>query len=257
MQKIGIQKRLAQAGYGSRRQIDAWLCAGLIQVNGKTAEPGQRIGLNDQVKLHGKSLRFAKRIETRVLAMHKVDGVICTRRDERGRPTVFDALPKISDGKWINIGRLDINTSGLLMFTNDGDLAQLCMHPSSMVEREYAIRVHGTVGKQAIRNMLEGVMIDKRISRFTDLVQAKAHSKGANQWFYAVLMSGRNREVRYLWESQGLSVSRLRRLRYGSYLLPRGKKPGSCWELDAATRKQWIEDIQSRLSASSSKPSPA
>ena len=226
-----IQKILAAHGYGSRRQVEAWLKASLLRVNGKVAQLGQRITRQDRVSLDNKVLKItlAHSQQPKIIALYKQLGQICSRKDSRDRPTVFNDLPFLSGSRWINIGRLDINTSGLLLFTNDGDWAHRLMHPSSSIEREYAVRVYGKVDKEKIKALLQGVELDGRLMRFSDIVQT--HGRGMNCWYYVVLMEGCNREVRRLWQSQGVQVSRLIRVRYGCYILPRKKRPGACWKL--------------------------
>jgi 23S rRNA pseudouridine2605 synthase len=160
---------------------------------------------------------------------HKPTGEVCSRKDPEGRRTVFERLPKVKSGRWISIGRLDYNTSGLLLFTTDGELANALMHPSANIEREYMVRVMGDVTEEAIKAMLEGVMLDDGVARFTDI--QSGGGDGINTWYYVVLMEGRNREVRRLWESQGLTVSRLKRVRYGDLLVPSKVKQGQYQEL--------------------------
>ena len=226
-----IQKLLANAGYGSRRMVESWIQAGRIRVNGQVATLGQRISDQDRIHLDKKRLTLSADANGRIIALYKPVGVVCTRKDHVDRATVFKYLPPLKRQRWISIGRLDINSSGLLLFTNNGDWAHRLMHPSNHVDREYIVRVLGEVDEQILKKMCNGVMLDGKLARFTDIVAAGG--QGANRWFYVVLMEGRNRAVRRIWASQGLQVSRLTRVRYGSYILPRGKKPGSCWELTA------------------------
>ncbi len=190
---------------------------------------GDRAGEDDLIKLDGKRLylRPETRRGTRVLAYHKPAGEICSRSDPAGRPTVFDRLPRLKDGRWIAVGRLDINTSGLLLLTTDGDLANRLMHPSSQVEREYAVRVLGEVTREILDNLRHGVMLEDGLASFQSV--RAAGGEGANQWFHVILKEGRNREVRRLWESQGLRVSRLIRVRFGDCRLRRGLKAGD-WD---------------------------
>lgn len=214
-----IQKVLAQAGLGSRREIEKWVAAGRVKINGRPAQVGDRVSPDDKVSLDGRPIKLARRdARTRVLAYNKPVGQICTRNDPEGRKTVFEALPPVKGGRWVAIGRLDINTSGLLLFTNDGELANRLMHPSNEIEREYVVRVHGAVDESMINRMLQGVELDDGLASF-NRIKAGAKS-GTHQWFSVVLTEGRQREVRRLWESQGVEVSRLKRVRYGSVALP-------------------------------------
>lgn len=228
-----IQKVLARAGIGSRRQVDAWLAAGRISINGTVAEPGQKISGHEKVRLDGELLHLGterQQQKTRILAYHKPVGEVCTRRDEKGRPTVFAALPVIRNGRWINIGRLDINTSGLLLFTNDGELANRLMHPANQIEREYAVRVVGAVSKPVLKKLVTGVELEDGPARF-DSIHAGG-GQGINHWYHVVIREGRNREIRRLWESQGITVSRLIRVRFGPFALPRDLRAGNYRELD-------------------------
>ncbi len=227
-----IQKVLSRAGVGSRRQIESWIKEGRIKINGKPAALGDHISSRDKVKVDNRVIKLdeAGTDKTRVLAYYKPVGEICARSDPKHKKTVFDKLPRIKKGRWINIGRLDLNTIGLLLFTNDGELANRLMHPSSEVEREYAVRILGEVSDAQLQAMLKGVKLDDGLARFTDIVDSGG--EGANHWYHVVIMEGRNREVRRLWESQGLRVSRLIRVRFASCILPRSKHPGNFWDLE-------------------------
>lgn len=211
-----LQKVLARMGLASRREIESWISAGRVKVNGKDATLGQRVDLHDAIAIDGRVLRREEAAENlrRVLIYNKPDGEICTRDDPEGRPTVFDRLPRPKEGRWINIGRLDINTTGLLMFTTDGELANRLMHPSYQMDREYAVRVRGEVDEEMIERLKAGVMLEDGPAKFTDIKEAPG-GVGFNHWYHCVVMEGRNREVRRLWESQGLVVSRLKRVRFG------------------------------------------
>lgn len=238
-----IQKVLANAGLGSRREIEGWIREGRIRVNGRTAVPGDRIGPRDKVRIDGRDIHLEKAApdKPRVLAYYKPAGEVCSRRDEKGRKSVFDRLPRLKRGRWINIGRLDINSIGLLLFTNNGELANRCMHPSSRMEREYAVRVMGEATTEQLDNLRRGVQLEDGTARFTDIVDSGG--KGSNHWYHVVIMEGRNREVRRLWESQGLTVSRLMRVRYGPYILPRRKRPGDFWDLDDAEVRKLMGEV--------------
>ena len=215
-----LQKVLARIGVGSRRDVEAWITQGRIKVNGKDATLGLRVDMHDAITIDGKVIKREEAAETvrRVIMYNKPDGEICTRDDPEGRPTVFDKLPRPKEGRWINIGRLDINTTGLLMFTTDGELANRLMHPSYEMDREYAVRVRGEVDDEMIERLKAGVVLEDGPARFTDIQQAPG-GEGFNHWYHCVVMEGRNREVRRLWESQGLVVSRLKRVRFGPVFL--------------------------------------
>ncbi len=221
-----IQKLLARAGYGSRREIERWIAEGQITIDGRLARLGDRATPRNVIRLRGEPvhLNAIERARVRVLAYHKPAGEIVSRSDPEGRPIVFDRLPSMKTSRWIAVGRLDFNTSGLLLFTNDGQLANRLMHPSTGIEREYAVRVLGDVSPEVLMRLRTGVALEDGVARFEDIVAAGG--EGANQWFHVLLREGRNREVRRLWESQGLQVSRLSRVRFGSVVLPRGLKPG-------------------------------
>lgn len=211
-----LQKVMARMGLASRREIEAWISAGRVKVNGAVASLGMRVDLHDAIAVDGKVIRREESAESvrRVIIYNKPEGEICTRDDPEGRPTVFDRLPRPKDGRWINIGRLDINTTGLLMFTTDGELANRLMHPSYQMDREYAVRVCGEVDEEMIERLKTGVMLEDGPAKFTDIKEAPG-GEGFNHWYHCVVMEGRNREVRRLWESQGLVVSRLKRVRFG------------------------------------------
>lgn len=215
-----LQKVLARLGLASRREIEAWIGAGRVKVNGAVASLGQRVDLHDAIALDGRLIKREEAAESvrRVLIYNKPDGEICTRDDPEGRPTVFDRLPRPKEGRWINVGRLDINTTGLLMFTTDGELANRLMHPSYQMDREYAVRVRGEVDEAMIERLKAGVMLEDGPAKFTDVKEAPG-GEGFNHWYHCVVMEGRNREVRRLWESQGVVVSRLKRVRFGPVFL--------------------------------------
>lgn len=243
MEAERIQKILARAGYGSRRQIERWIEQGEVLVNGKPATLGQKMTAQDDVLLRGQKLRLAGRLQgdNKVLLYHKRVGEICTRDDPEGRKTVFESLPEIRPGRWVSIGRLDINTDGLLLFTNDGELANKLMHPSSEIEREYAVRVLGEVTEDMLRQMQKGVMLEDGLAHFDNI--RFAGGEGANQWYHVTLKEGRNREVRRLWESQGLTVSRLRRVRFGNISLERSLRAGQYEELSIKRMHKLYESV--------------
>ncbi|MCK5669227.1 MAG: pseudouridine synthase [Gammaproteobacteria bacterium] len=227
-----IQKVLARMGLGSRREIESWIKEGRIVVNGKLAKLGEAITDEDRVQLDKKQIKFPRKTDSRprVIAYHKPAGEICTRKDAEGRTTVFSKLPRLKGSRWVSVGRLDINTYGLLLFTNDGDLANRLMHPSSNIDREYAVRVVGKVDEDMLRQMQEGVELEDGPAHFSDIVDSGG--EGANHWYHVTLMEGRNHEVKRLWESQGITVSRLIRVRFGPILLPRNSRVGTVRELD-------------------------
>ncbi|QTF93517.1 23S rRNA pseudouridine(2605) synthase RluB [Halomonas sp. BM-2019] len=226
-----LQKVLARAGLGSRREMEAAIADGRVKVNGQVATLGDRIEMRDKVLFDNRplTLRGAEEVPRRVIMYNKPEGELCTRKDPEGRRTVFDRLPRLKGERWIAIGRLDINTSGLLLFTTDGELANRLMHPSTQVEREYAVRVMGEVAREQVVAMVEGVMLEDGPARFTDVQEFGG--EGINTWFHVVILEGRNREVRRLWESQGLTVSRLKRVRYGNIFLDKRAKAGEWTEL--------------------------
>ncbi len=221
-----IQKVLSRLGHGSRREIEGWIKAQRLTVNGQLAELGDRIIEQDVVRLDKRHLRSASSSEEphQTLIYNKPEGEICTRSDPENRKTVFQSLPKTKQGRWIAVGRLDITTMGLLIFTTDGELANKLMHPSSEIEREYAVRILGHVETEHLEKLQSGVMLDDGKARFTSITFVGG--EGANRWYSVTLKEGRNREVKRLWESQGLTVTRLIRTRYGPISLPRKIRNG-------------------------------
>jgi len=237
-----VQKALARMGFGSRREIERQIEDGRIRINGQLAKPGDHVRPGDKVNIGNKSTVITGEVRRiRVLLYNKPEGEICTRQDEQGRPTVFDSIGRIGDGRWIMVGRLDINSSGLLLFTNYGELANHLMHPSSEVEREYAVRVQGKVTPQIIRNLLQGVELEDGVSRFDQVTDAGG--QGSNHWYHVILREGKNREVRRLWQSQDVRVSRLIRVRYANLTLPRDLKAGKKTELSLDEVKQLFEAV--------------
>lgn len=224
-----LQKILARQGVASRRQAELIIEEGRVSVNGVVASLGDRATDADIIKVDGKKLSTHQKQSTRVLLYNKPTGEVCTRSDPEGRPTVFDRLPLLRHSRWISVGRLDINTMGLLLFTNDGELANRLMHPSSQIEREYAVRILGEVTLEMIQKLKQGVLLEDGMAKFNHI--ESRGGEGANQWFHVVLTEGRNREVRRLWESQGVMVSRLIRVRFGSVTLPPFVRLGRWHEL--------------------------
>jgi 23S rRNA pseudouridine2605 synthase len=223
-----LQKLLASAGHGSRREIEQWIRAGRVTLAGRVAQLGDRADPGADIRLDGEPLGSAAASKRAVLIYHKPAGEVTTRRDPAGRPTVFERLPAPPSGRWVVIGRLDVNTTGLLLFTTDGALAHRLMHPSAEVEREYLVRVHGNPGPEVLERLRQGILLDDGPGRFERIIP-KGQS-GSHSWFRVTLREGRNREVRRLWQGVGLEVSRLTRLRFGSVELPDDLRPGS-WRL--------------------------
>ncbi len=230
-QKDKLQKLLARAGLGSRRKMEEKILQGRVVLNGKVAQIGDRASMEDKVIVDGKPLKNQAVIlsRPRVIIYNKPDGEICTKQDPEGRKTVFDALPRLKIGRWIMVGRLDINTTGLLLFTTDGELANRLMHPSYEVEREYAVRIFGDIADEAIERLKNGVMLDDGEAKFTHV--RFVGGEGINKWYHVTLSEGRNREVRRVFEAVGLQVSRLTRVRYGTIHLPRYLSAGKSEEL--------------------------
>ena len=224
-----LQKVLANLGLGSRRKMERWIEEGRVTVDGNVATLGDRVRAGQALRLDGKPLEVDAAEQVRVLLYHKPVREVCSRDDPEGRKTVFERLPKLKGGRWISVGRLDFNTSGVLLFTTDGALANALMHPSNAIEREYLVRVMGRVDEPMVERLKEGVELDDGPARFSDIQEGGGD--GINRFFYVVLMEGRNREVRRLWESQGNTVSRLKRVRYGEVFLPSKLKKGQWLEL--------------------------
>ena len=224
-----LQKVLANLGWGSRREMERWIEEGRVTLDGALALLGDRVRAGQKVRLDGKAVNVSEADQVRVLLYHKPAREVCSRRDPEGRKTVFERLPKLKSGRWISVGRLDFNTSGVLLFTTDGGLANALMHPSNAIEREYLVRVMGSVDESMTERLQRGVELDDGPARFSDIQEGGG--EGLNRFFYVVLMEGRNREVRRLWESQGVTVSRLKRVRYGDVFLPSKLKKGQWVEL--------------------------
>lgn len=253
-----IQKVLARAGYGSRRLIESWIKEGKLHVNGVPATLGDQIKEGDRLTLEGRPLS-AKRIwqqtAPQVLLYHKPVGEVCTRSDPDGRRTIYQSLPAPEEGRWVSVGRLDLNTSGLLLLTTDGELANQLMHPSNQMDREYAVRVLGEVTAEMMQTLRDGVMLEDGKAHFTDI--QPGGGEGANSWFHVVIQEGRNREVRRLWESQGVQVSRLVRLRYGPVIMPNKLKPGRWMMLEGSDLDYLYTEAGLKSKVTSGKPSTA
>lgn len=225
-----VQKALARMGFGSRREIEQLISEGKIRINGQLAKPGDHVSEGDKVSIGTTRTVIKSDVNRiRVLVYNKPEGEVCTRKDEQGRRTVFDSIGTLKDGRWIVVGRLDINSSGLLLFTNYGELANHLMHPSNEIEREYAVRVKGEVSNETIKTLLDGVELEDGFMKFEQVLDGGG--QGANHWYHVVLKEGKNREVRRLWQSQDISVSRLIRVRYGNLVLPRDLRQGKKREL--------------------------
>lgn len=237
-----LHKVLAQAGLGSRRALEERIAQGLVKVNGEVAQTGQSVGSGDRIEIDGKTFVASALTEpASVLIYNKPEGEVTTREDPEGRPTIFDALPRLKGARWIAVGRLDINTTGLLLLTTDGELANALMHPSNGIEREYVCRIHGEVPDNIVDRLARGVALEDGPAKFEKIERIGASDSHA--WFQVIVAEGRNREVRRLWESQGYQVSRLKRVRYGDVTLPRLLKRGQASEMDQdkvdALRKQF------------------
>lgn len=238
MNKERIQKALARQGLGSRRQVETWVSEGKIQLNGEVAKLGDHVKPGDTVMFSGRKI-IIKSTELklpRVIAYHKPEGQVCSRSDPEGRPTIFENLPGLKHSRWVAIGRLDLNTSGLILLTDEGELANRLMHPSRQIQREYAVRTLGTASDEILRKLTHGVELEDGPARFEEIVDSGG--QGTNHWYHVVLMEGRNREVRRMWEAVGLRVSRLMRVRFGPFILNKSQRPGKTKEL---TAKQVIE----------------
>jgi 23S rRNA pseudouridine2605 synthase len=237
-----LHKVLAQAGMGSRLEMEQLIMEGRISVNNEPAHVGQRIQFGDQIKVNGKPIRF--RIEpppARVIAYHKPAGEVVTHDDPQNRPTVFRKLPKLTQGKWQSVGRLDLNTEGLLLFTNSGELANKLMHPRFGLEREYAVRVLGALNKEEKQRLLDGVKLDDGLAQFGSIEDGGG--EGSNCWYRVTISEGRNREVRRMMEAVGHAVSRLIRIRYGAMVLPRGLKRSAWMELDETDIRALLQTV--------------
>ena len=237
-----LQKILANAGLGSRRMLEQRIKKGDILINHKPAIIGQSVSADDHIGFDGKEWTVVDVASAqRSLVYNKPTGEVTTRSDPQGRPTVFDNLPAIQGARWIAVGRLDINTSGLLLMTTDGELAHAMMHPSNKVDREYACRIFGDVDAEKLNNLRKGVMLEDGMAQFSDI--RGAGGDDVNAWYHVTLLEGRNREVRRLWASQDVVVSRLKRVRYGAVFLPKRLRMGDWSELSATDHKVLREDV--------------
>ena len=236
-----VQKLLANAGLGSRRYLESLISEGRIKVNGVVAKLGDRATVDDRIEIDGRPVggRRLSGNQRFVIIYNKPEGELVTRNDPEGRKTVFERLPRLPLGRWVAVGRLDVNSSGLLLFTNDGDLANRLMHPRTEIAREYAVRVKGEVTDEMVRRLVTGVELEDGPARFEDVVESGG--EGRNRWFHLVIMEGRKREVRRLWEAVGATVSRLKRVRYGPIILDSSVKAGRWRELDREERRALLD----------------
>ncbi|MFK7815271.1 MAG: pseudouridine synthase [Gammaproteobacteria bacterium] len=242
-----IQKFLANQGIASRREIERWIKAGEVRVDGELCVLGQAITGSERIEIRGDLVELKANVHSRVIMYHKPTGEIVSRSDPDNRPTVFRSLPHLKTGRWVSVGRLDINTSGLLLLTTDGKLANDLMHPSNQIEREYQVRVQGKVTNEIMSNIQNGVQLEDGVAKLK-ILEVK-EGEGANTWCRVVLQEGRNREVRRIWESQNLRVSRLVRTRYGSIELPHDMRLGKYLDLTPSQFKT----LQNLVSVSSAK----
>jgi 23S rRNA pseudouridine2605 synthase len=242
IQSERLQKVMASAGLGSRRALESKIGEGRIRVNGTVATLGQNVKPDDSVEFENHQWKVVSEpVRHRSLIYNKPEGEVTTRSDPQGRPTVFDRLPRVKGGRWVAVGRLDINTTGLLLLTTDGELAHAMMHPSNQVDREYACRILGRVSNEQLERLRQGVELEDGTASFSDI--KAAGGSGENRWFHVVLLEGRNREVRRLWESQGLKVSRLKRVRYGAAFLPKRLRMGQRSEITPRDHEILREDV--------------
>ncbi|WP_130537377.1 23S rRNA pseudouridine(2605) synthase RluB [Thiomicrorhabdus indica] len=240
-----LQKVLSRAGLGSRRACEELIAHGQIKVNGKIAQLGVRVTEADKIKYKDQLLKDSRvqKQPTRVILYNKPEGLVCSRKDEQGRDTIYSQLPKIFQGRWISIGRLDLNTSGLLVLTNNGDLANRMMHPSYEMEREYTVRVFGEVTDEMLQAMKKGVQLEDGPAKFNRIIPLPTEDGVMNRWFKVIIKEGRKREVRRIWESQGVQVSRLHRIRYGELSMPRNLRTGKTEELTWKQVNQLLRSV--------------
>ena len=251
---IRLQKVLADYGLASRREAEGWITAGRITVNRRPAVLGDRVLTSDDILLDGRPVRRQRQKPQLTLLYNKPTGEVCTRSDPDGRPTVFGRLPRLTGQRWISVGRLDFNTAGLLLFTTDGELASRLMHPRYAIEREYAVRVHSRVDEAMLQRLRQGVMLDDGQASFNDVQPGyrrryrgsdeELEDKASNEWYYVVLTEGRNREVRRLWESQGITVSRLKRVRFAHLLIPSRVSAGRWVTLSGANLQELYRRVE-------------
>ena len=239
-----LQKLLANAGLGSRRHLETLISEGRVKVNGAVAKLGDRATPDDRIEIGGRPVGGKRLVSDQrfVIIYNKPEGELVTRNDPEGRKTVFEHLPRLPTGRWIAVGRLDVNSAGLLLLTNDGELANRLMHPRTQIDREYAVRVNGEVTPEMVRQLVSGVQLEDGPARFEDVVDAGG--EGSNRWFHLVIMEGRKREVRRLWEAVGVTVSRLKRVRYGPIILDSSVKAGQWRELDGDEQRALLKVVE-------------
>ncbi len=243
-----LQKVMAGAGLGSRRSLETRIGEGVVLVNGKKASLGRSVKADDRIVFRQQEwLVVDETTQHRTLIYNKPEGELTTRADPQGRPTVFDRLPRVTGARWVAVGRLDINTTGLLLLTTDGELANAMMHPSHQVDREYVCRIRGQVSDEQVEKLQRGVQLEDGPARFSDIKRLPGSS--ANQWFQVTILEGRNREVRRLWEAVGCTVSRLKRVRYGAAKLPKGLRVGAWSEVSPREHRILREDVKLAASA--------
>ncbi len=241
-----LQKVLARAGLGSRRELETWISDGRVSVNGTVATLGDRVGSEDTLRVDGRMIKVKAEEDTvqRVIMYHKPPGEVCSRNDPEGRPTVFDNLPRLQGMRWVQVGRLDINTTGMMLFITDGELAHRLMHPSNGFVREYAVRVRGGMTQEKRQAMLDGVLLEDGVSKFDSIEDAGGAEEGANHWYKVTLTGGKYREVRRLFQSQDLEVARLMRIRFGDLNLPPQLRQGRWMELEPEQMKALIDKVE-------------
>jgi len=242
-----LQKILARAGFGSRRSVETLIADGLVKLNGRTAKLGDRAHPTDKIKVRDHLVKTSRLEQqpTQVILYNKPEGKVCSRKDEKGRDTIYTQLPRLSNGRWISVGRLDLNTSGLLILTNNGELASRMMHPSYEMEREYTVRVFGEVSDETLKQLHKGVQLDDGPAKFDRIrkMQSTEEGESINNWFKVILKEGRYREVRRIWEAVGVQVSRLHRVRYGLFSLPRNLRKGKTQELTWRQANQLLKSV--------------
>jgi 23S rRNA pseudouridine2605 synthase len=242
-----VHKVLAEAGIASRRKVEALIRQGIVKINGQIAQLGDQVQADDLIDVDGVEIVVKTRSAqpAQILMYNKPEGEVCTRTDPQGRPTVFEALPPVEDARWVAVGRLDINTTGLMLFSTDGDLANRLMHPSSRIEREYAVRVYGDVSEDQLKRLAQGVPLEDGLAKFSKIDAGRG--EGQNRWYNVVLNEGRNREVRRMWEHVGAKVSRLIRVRFGHILLPRDLPQGEWVMLEGDDQQKLLDQVGVKL----------